>query len=262
MKTILAAIALVAAATCAVAEPVTIYTGGKGGGYDAAAQTMAARMAQRGYEVTVENRNGSDDITLQACRDENAVWIAQIDALYAREMKDGCFLPVVADYGTEVAALFFAPGSRMNDLGDLDGGKTIFVDKVGSGSELTWRTMVAIELEHGRGDDWTKAQTETSDLRRATAMANRGKVHAALLVRKESSADFQMLIDQGWELGDLSDKDINDLKYGSKPLYERTKVRIGKAKDNGYLVPSFIGTTEHIERDEIDLFDAILGAVE
>ncbi|TNE66816.1 MAG: hypothetical protein EP336_09365 [Rhodobacteraceae bacterium] len=263
MKMFLTAVALaMTLSSPSTAEPLTIYTGAKGGGYDAAAKTIAARLSQRGFDVIVENRNGSDDITLQACRNGFSVWIAQIDALYAREFKDGCYLPVVANYGEEVAALFFAPGAKLKDLGDIDGATTIFVDKVGSGSELTWRTMVAIEKEHGRGDKWTEAQTETSDLRRATALANRGLVQAIILVRKPNSEDFARLIEQGWTLGDLKDKDIDDLKFGASSLYARTKIVIGKAKGDGYLVPSFIGTTEAVEADMPEVFDALLGALE
>jgi hypothetical protein len=266
MKHLLTLAMALALSTPLLAEPLTIYAGGKGGGYDAAAKTIAARFAQRGIDAQVENRNGSDDITLQACRNPNSIWIAQIDALYAREMKEGCILPVIADYGDEVAAIFFAPGQRLDELDDLDASHTVFVDKIGSGSELAWRTMVSIEQEHGRGDDWSKAQTSTGDLRRATALANRGVVHAALLVRKPNSTDFTRLLEQGWSLGQLYDKDINDLMYGTRPLYEAEKLTItagGKNhRDWGYVVRSFIGTTETIERDEIDIFDALLGAVE
>jgi hypothetical protein len=253
---------LMLCASIAVADPLTIYAGGKGGGYDAAAQSIAARLNQRGIDAVVENRGGSDDITLQACRNPNSVWIAQIGALYTREFKDGCYLPVIANYGDEVAVLMFAPGAKLDELSDLDAKHTVFVDKIGSGSELTWRTMVAIEKEHGKSNAWTQATLETSDLRRATALAGRGLVHAALLVRKPNSPDIKRLLDQGWELGELYDRDINDLKFGAKPLYKATKVKIGKQRGDGYIVPSFVGTTEAIERDSLDIFDALLGALE
>ena len=266
MKRILMTAAAIGIGLMAHAEPLTIYTGGKGGGYDGKAREIAQRLAQRGYDVEVENRNGSDDITLQSCQNDVSMWISQIDAIYTREMKDGCYLPVVADYGSEVAAIFFWPSSRLDELSDLDDSHTVFVDKVGSGSELTWRTMVSIEQEHGRSDDWTTASVMTGDLRRATALANRGKLHAVLLVRKTNSKDFERLLDAGWELGELYDKDINDLEYGTKALYEGVKVNLtagGKAhRDYGYIVRSFIGTTETVELEHADLFDAMLGATE
>lgn len=250
----------------AQAQDLTIYAGAKGGGYDAQAKVIAQRLQQRGVNVQVENRNGSDDITLQACNDPSALWIAQIDALYTREMRDGCALPAVGDYGSEVAVILFPPKSRIDELDELTASSTVFVDRVGSGSELFWRTITAIEAEHGRGDAWSKATPLTGDLRRLQVLAKRGKVQAAVLVRKEKSADLDKLLKAGWSLGYLKDKDINDLPYGEKPLYEGRKIRLeagGKAhKGYGYTVESLIGTTETIEADHPQLFDAILGALE
>lgn len=253
-------------ATSAAAQDLTIYTGTKGGGYDAQAKIIAKRLEQRGANVSIENRNGSDDITLQACSDPNALWIAQIDAIYTREMKDGCFLPAVGNYGTEVAVILFPPKSHDDELSDLDASSKVFVDKIGSGSELFWRTIVAIEGEHGRGDAWTQAEIVTGDTRRLSALASRGKVTAAVLVRKPGAADLEKLFSAGWSLGWLKDKDINDLMYGDKPLYEGRKIRMksGKKSHKGYAydVVSLIGTTEAIEADNLDLFDQILGALE
>lgn len=262
----MAALCLIIAATVSFADTVTIYAGGKGGGYDSTARQIAKRLQQRGYETIVENRNGSDDITLQACQNPRSVWIAQIDAIYAREMKEGCYLPDVSFYGEEMAALFFPPKSNLSKLKHLTGDHKIFVDKVGSGTELTWRTMKAIEQEHGGGDDWIKAEPVSTDLRRATSLATRGKLHAALLVRKSNSKDFIRLLEAGWVLGQLYDKDINDLKHGDAPLYEARKLTLNqgktKHKDWIYVVRSFIGTTEAVEMDDVDLMDALLGATE
>lgn len=265
MKYVLMIAAIVAGAAAA-ADPVTLYTGKKGGGYDGSAQTVAKRLAQRGVDVGIENRAGSDDITLQACADNLSVWWAQIDAIWTREMKDGCYLPVLAEYGTEMATIWFPPDSRAGDLGDLDETSTVFVTDVGSGSELWWRTAVAIEAEHGRGDDWSKATVENGDLRRVNALASRGNVDAVILVRTSNSADFERMIDSGWQLGSLKDKDLDDLTYGDRPLYAGTRLTLqfGKAKAKGYAyeVRSFIGTTEAVERDDPDLFDAMLSALE
>ncbi|MDE4297162.1 hypothetical protein PXK56_18415 [Phaeobacter gallaeciensis] len=253
-------------ATAGLAETVTIYTGTKGGGYDKQAQNIAARLAQRGMEAVVENRNGSDDITLQACQNDNSMWIAQIDALYKREMKDGCYLSVVADYGDEVAMLLFPPDSDLDDLDELDSSHKVFVAKVGSGSELSFKNMQAIEKEHGRSDEWSDAEAVTGDLRRLNALANRGKVNAAFLVMKPTDNRIIKLLDTGWELGYLYDKDINDLKFGELPLYEAVKYETYKGSKTvkawGYVVKSFIGTTEYVESDNMDAFDAMLSALE
>lgn len=262
----LVGLASLSVSMASASEPLTIYTGAKGGGYDKAAQQAAARLQQRGLEVIVENRNGSDDITLQSCQTDNSMWIAQIDALYQREMKDGCHLSVIADYGDEVAMIFFPPKSRSNSLDDLTAADKVFVSKVGSGSELTFRNMQAIEKEHGRGDDWSDAEVVTGDLRRLNALANRGKVSAAVLVMKPGDSRVQKLLDTGWKLGYLYDKDINDLKFGDAPLYEAYKLNVTvgskRHKNWGYVVKSFIGTTEYVELDNMDAFDAILSALE
>ncbi len=272
MKKFLAIAALVVAGAASLAsavsaaEPITVYTGTKGGGYDKAAQNIAARLGQRGIEIAVENRAGSDDITLQACQNDRSMWVAQIDALYKREMKDGCHLSVVADYGDEVAMLFFPPDSELDELDDLTSAHKVFVAKVGSGSELSFKNMQAIEKEHGRKDKWSDAEVVTGDLRRLNALANRGKVNAAFLVMKPSDNRVQKLLDTGWTLGYLYDKDINDLMFGEKPLYEAVKVSVkveSKTRKNwGYLIKSFIGTTEVVEMDEEDAFDAMLSALE
>lgn len=245
---------------------VTIFTGQVGGGYDAKAQEISQRLAQRGIETEIDNRVGSDDITLQSCQTDESIWIAQIDALYNREMKDGCFLPVLADYGTENAMLLFAPGSKNSKLKHLGAADTVFIDKVGSGSELTWRTMVAIEKEQGKGDDWSEASVENGDIRRVTALANRGQLQAVFLVRKTNSVDVSRLIEQGWTLGEMYDRQIDDVQYGTKPLYEGADIVVqanGRShKAYSYAVPAFIGTTEAVERDNPDLYDALLGAFE
>lgn len=266
VMTTIAAIAL-ALPAIAQADTVLFYTGGEGGGYDAAAVDIAQRLEQRGVEAEIVNRNGSDDITLQACRAEGpSMWIAQKDALWVREIQDGCQLVDLALYGSEYAMIFFPPGSSDNELSDLDAADTVLVDRVGSGSELTWRTMVGIEAEHGRGDEWSLAGTETSSPQRATSMASRGTIQAVFLVRTLQSGDVAALISQGWELGEMYDRDINDLEWNGSPLYEAERVDIvlegdRRGRDWAYVVPSFIGTTPAVERREADLFDAMLSAV-
>ncbi len=247
--------------------PITIYTGGEGGGYDARAQVLAQRLAQRGVETRIENMNGSDEITLAACRDPNSMWIAQIDALYVREMRDGCYLVELGLYGDESAAIFFPDGSRLNELSDLDETHTVLVDRIGSGSDLAWSTMVSIEQEHGRSNAWTNVTIEYGSVRRASALATRGTIDAVFLVRTPGSDDFTRLMQAGWDLGEMYDRDIDDLDYGAKPLYERVDLRLVNARgradqERAYLVPSFIGTTEQIERNHPDLFDAMLGVTE
>lgn len=263
---------IIAIAAClpfaAAAQDITFYTGGEGGGYDGKARDIAQRLDQRGQSVEIINRNGSDDITLQACNNpENAAWIAQKDALWVREIQDGCTLVDVGIYGTEYAMIFFPPNSRNDELSHLSEGDSVLVDKVGSGSELTWRNMVSIEAEHGGSDAWSQANIVAESPKRATSMASRGTVQAVFLVRTLQSKDVTALISQGWDLGYMYDRDINDLQWNGGPLYEAEKVAIirdGSRKDRdwAYVIPSYIGTTEAVERNNPDLFDALLSAAQ
>lgn len=243
------------------AQSITVFTGVKGGGYDSTARMLEQRLEQRGLTVEVENRKGSDDITLQACSNDSSVWIAQSDALWKREMNEGCLLEVLADYGDEVGMLFFPPNSSNKKLSHLSSGDLVFVAGVGSGSELTFANQQSIEKEHGRSDEWSDAQKVTGDVRRLSALANRGKVTAAFLVTTPNSKSVQKMIDSGWRCGEMYDKDINDLMWGDKPLYEPVKYTAGKKTCWGYRVPSFIGTTEAIALDQPELFDKLLGAL-
>lgn len=256
------------AATLA-ADPITIYAGQKNGGYDKAAKKMATRLGQHGVPAVIENKAGSDDITLAACsvnEEATAVWIAQADALWKREQK-GCVLPILSEYGDEMAMLLFPPKSKLHDLHDLTSDHSVFVGKVGSGFELTFSTMQKIEKEHGRKDAWSDAQkSDISQIKRATAMASRGEIHAALLVMKPTDKRLVKLLETGWSLGELNDKDINDLKFGDSPLYERVwlKVKAGDKvhKNYAYRVRSFIGTTEYAEYEDLETFDKLLEAIE
>jgi hypothetical protein len=257
---------LSATAFWAAAQDLTIYTGREGGGYDAKARELAQRLAQRQINASIENRNGSDDITLQACRNPQSLWIAQKDALWLREQNDGCYLVDLGLYGEEVAMLFFPPGTSKNELSDIDSSDKILVDRIGSGSELSWKTMVKIEKEFGRNNEWASATTVAEAVTRAQSLASRGEIDAVFLVRTTNSKDFERLIEQGWRLGELYDRDINDLQYGSRPLYESREIELrfgGKDYlEYGYVIPSFIGTTEQVERSNPELFDTLLNALQ
>lgn len=263
-----AAAAFVFGCTPAMAEDITFYTGASGGGYHKATISLSQRLEQRGHTVTIENRNGSDDITLQACgasEDANTMWIAQLDALYLREMNTGCVLVDTAVYKTEYAMIFFPPDSDLDSLRDLDASHTILIDSVGSGSDLSLGVMKNIEKEFGGSDEWIESSVTHSALKRATSLASRSKVHAVFMIRTPDSKDIDLLLKAGWEMGYMYDKDINDRKWNNAPLYEASKlaiIRDGRrvARDWTYEVPSYIGTTENVEFDNADLFDDMVEA--
>ena len=249
LKSILWAIVLAIAPYGAYAQdknaPVVIAAGMQGGGYDKFAKTMVQRMSQRGYvNVTVSNNNGSDAITLAACNAKADVAITQIDALYIR-YQEGCVLTPVADYGTEYAMLLVPPKSKISKLSQLGEGDAIAVDGLGSGSELFFKTIVSIEnSDDGSKSAWAKAKPVESATNQLTTMANFGDIKAALLVRKKDSDDIVMLLNQGWTIAELWDKDIDDREFNNLPLYESSKVEItfikGKTKNWAYAVRSFI----------------------
>jgi hypothetical protein len=231
------------------ASPVVIAAGMPGGGYDKFAKTMAQRLNQRGYDaVSVTNNNGSDAITLAACNGKADVWIAQVDAIYTR-YQEGCALAPVADYGTEYAVMLVPPKSSIDELSDLTTNDTVATDGVGSGTELFWKTIVAIENgDQGSKDKWAKAKTAESSPELLNTMANFGDIQAAILVRKLDSEHIAMLLNQGWVMVELWDKDINDEEFNNLPLYESVKTEVlyakGKTKNWVYAVRSFVGVSK------------------
>lgn len=233
-------------------DPVVIASGMEGGGYHRFATKMKERMGQRGFtDVTVMPTNGSDAITLAACNKNADVWIAQVDAVYHR-YNEGCVLSPVADYGTEYAVLLFPPKSKLKSLSDLTQEHRIGVDGIGSGTELFWKTIVSIETgDKGNKNKWARAVPVESSPDTLNTMANFGDVDAAVLVRKADSDHIKLLMGQGWRIGYLWDKDIDDEQFNNRKLYEPVKVEFvpqsGKKQTNWvYEVRSFIGVSpEH-----------------
>jgi len=247
----------------ATSAQTTFYTGVKNGGYDAAASTTAIRLQQRGVEVVIENKNGSDEITLAVCNNPNSMGLTQLDAIWKRETQDGCFLPVVGTHIVETAMMFTPPDSDINELSDLTASSNVFVGGVGSGSELTFRNMQFIEKEHGRGNEWSDARVVTGDWRRVQALAVRGQVDAVVMVAATDSRSASQLLSAGWSSAELWDRDINDLTTPQgEVLYEPYKYTDANGdKEWGYKVPSFYVVNQEIELNNLDFMDAVLSAL-
>lgn len=253
MKSFVLATALALAATAGIAQdkttPVTIAAGMQGGGYDKFAKAMSTRMAQRGYtNVSVNNNNGSDAITLAACTGKADVWIAQVDAIYTR-YQEGCVLAPVADYGTEVAVLLVPPNSDIEELSDITEKDHVATDGIGSGTELFWKTIVAIENgDKGSKDEWSRAGMVESSPDMLNTMANFGDIQAAVLVRKKDSDHIKVLLNQGWTIAELWDKDINDETFNNLPLYDSVEETFSASKKDYenwvYTVRSFVGVSK------------------
>ena len=251
----------------AAAEPLTIATGKAGGDYDRRAIQIEQRLEQRGIEAQILNLNGSDEISLAVCAGRAGLGILQIDAIYARSL-EGCQMKAVASYGAEVALLLFPPRAQHDELSDLGPGSAVLVDTIGSGSDLFWRTIVRIETgEHGSGDDWAQARAMNDPLELANASAEMGEIHAVLLVRKPDSADVQSLLGQGWTVGELWDRNLDDLEFNGGTLYLSEKLAIptpgGKTVNAwGYTVRSFIAVPRAVADGDRQRFASITAAAQ
>lgn len=263
---IAAMLSLIAKPAAAAEAQYVIATGKAGGGYDKRAQDMAERLKQRQMLTDVINLNGSDEISLAVCGKRAQIGIMQIDAIYARSL-EGCTMKPVGVYGEEVAVILFPPKSDMDELSDLTAQSAVMVDTIGSGSDLFWNTIVRIETgDDGSGDEWAKARVVNDPLELAVASATMGDVQALVLVRKPDSPDITRLLELGWTMGELWDKDVNDLQFRGAELYESAKIDIrygaSKARDYGYVVRSFIVVGNDVANGDRNAYAAIVKAAQ
>lgn len=248
-------------------DQITIATGKTGGGYDRASRALSERLRQRQIESNVVNLDGSDAITLAMAGGAADVGFTQIDGIYRRAL-EGVTLKPVGIYGEEIAIILFPPDSSIDALDEMDASSKILVDTVGSGTELFWRTIVQIETgEDGNNSPWASATPVNDMVSMANTMASFGDIDAVLLVRSAGSDDITNLLSLGWKLGELWDRDINDLKFNGQPLYESKEFEIQKpgsrraAEDWGYVVRSFIVVTEELQRNR-DLYRRIQASLQ
>ena len=263
---IAAMLSLIAKPAAAAEAQYVIAAGKAGGGYDKRAQDMAERLKQRQMLTDVINLNGSDEISLAVCGKRAQIGIMQIDAIYARSL-EGCTMKPVGVYGEEVAVILFPPKSDMDELSDLTAQSAVMVDTIGSGSDLFWNTIVRIETgDDGSGDEWAKARVVNDPLELAVASATMGDVQALVLVRKPDSPDITRLLELGWTMGELWDKDVNDLQFRGAELYESAKIDIrygaSKARDYGYVVRSFIVVGNDVANGDRNAYAAIVKAAQ
>ena len=266
MKRILLGAALALLTYPATADTLTIAAGKMGGGYDARARIIEQRLDQRGLDAAVENMNGSDEISLAVCAGRAQLGIMQIDALYARAL-EGCTVKPVAVFGNEYAFLLLPPKSDLDELSDFGPQNGILVDTIGSGSDLFWRTIVKIETgDDGDSDEWASARIVNDPLDLANASASMGDISAVVIVRKLESPDVTRLLDMGWTIGEMWDRDIDDLQFNGQPLYASEYVKVlfgnGTTKGYAYQVRSLIVTTQQVAQGDRKLFSAITSATQ
>ena len=243
---------LTACGSMTVAEPLVFYTGAEGGGYHQKTVDLVQRMKQRDVDVVLQNRNGSDDITLQACQNPNSAWIAQHDAVWKREM-EGCTLMDVGVHGVEYTFLMFPPKSNLDQLRDLTASHTVLVDKVGSGSELTWNIMSKIEKDYDPDSSWTKVSLDNSAVKLAVSRAARSEIDAVFMVRGQNSDDIKRLVKAGWTVGEMWSKGIEKYQWGNKPMYPSQELNFivegQRIEAWVFDVTTLIGTTYDVSQD-------------
>ena len=213
--------------TFAQTADVVIAAGQEGKGYDAFAKNISQRMQAKDFNAKVMNFAGSDEITDKVCNGTAQIGITQIDAVHVRE-KEGCKLSVVGKYGTEKALILFPPDSDMGSLDDLTKSSRVLVDDIGSGTDLYWHNIVSIEKgEHGNKSDWSNATAVNDILLASESLAASKDIDAVIMVTTEKNKLLNELVDNGWVIGDLYDKDINDYEFRGSSLYQNSDVDLG-----------------------------------
>jgi hypothetical protein len=256
---LIAAIAAIAATMALPTYALEIATGKAGGDYDTKSAVISENLRQRGIENHVTNYNGSSEISLTVCQGKADVGLMQMDAIYVRMIEDKCVLKPIAPLGDEVAVML-VPGDapkakrKLKNWTDSD---SVLVDTVGSGSELWWKTAVSIEQsDKGSQDDWAKASTVNDSLDLAEGLGSMGNITGVVMVRKQNSKDIINLLDAGWQLAELWDKNLDDLKFNGKPMYEQAELTIvdsnGKKHSGwGYKVKSFVAANSKLTDHKI-----------
>lgn len=256
MKKILLATAITLTLVGAAAAETAIGVGQPGRGYEAFGKDMVERLVGK-MPARIANYEGSDAISRAVCDGEVQVGIMQIDAIYARQ-KEGCSLRVVGTYGTEYAYMLVPPGSSIDELHDLSSGSKVLVDTVGSGTDLFWNTIVSIETgPQGNKSGWAQAASINDPVFLAPSMADLGEVDAVMIVGTTKSKDVKELVDAGWELVAIDDKDINDEMFNGNSLYPREDAEIdgtggwlsGNASNTSYAIRSFVVVGSELAAD-------------
>ena len=255
-KALLASIlALTSMFGVASAETLVLGAGVAKGGYDQKMQQLNVRLGQQGFDGQVRNFEGSDEITLNACRNEIDVWIAQIDAVVARR-KEGCNLVPLRESTREVAILMVPPTKvdEFTKLKHFSDTSRIGVGTAGSGSDLFWYNISSYEKEQGSQDKWAEAQPVYMPSDEFQVAADFDQIDAALLIQDPKSPKIETLLKAGWVPVELWDKNIANIKLGEAPVYEENKYTYydgkGRAREFwGYTVKSYIGISPAAEKN-------------
>ena len=228
-------------------ETFKIGAGKKGGGYDGAARGIASQLNSFGTPTEVVNMNGSDALSLALCSEQLDAAPFQLDAEFLRG--EQCAFDDRMLYGGEYVMLFVPEDSKKNELHDFGEGDTFFTGPEGSGAWVSLKAMQIIDREHGQSNEWTKVQPAAFDDYRTFKRAIRKGADAVLVTNKANADIVIALVDAGYELADLKDRDLNDAvsSVTGKSVYKREKIKIktpsgNKAKGYALKVESFFFT--------------------
>lgn len=268
MKTIFAtatiAIGLLSVSSVSYAEDVVLCSGKPGGGYDSLMKEIGNELSRQGHSVQILNLNGSEDIINHLNAGKCHYGPAQKDIHYRKFKQDSSVTSSVVPRSplyTEALTLVCSKNSRYDELSDIREGDTVIVDTIGSGSALTWETLVAIEKEFGNGSSWSKAIPEYTPLDEAAGALELGVAKCAFGVGKVPINWASDIEKQGGRISWIYDKDINDLEYNGGPLYDYLYVKRGAytSKFETYGISAILFRSNKLPK--LNEVDAIVGRI-
>lgn len=229
----------------AQSKDITLCAGSVGRNYDSVMKSIASELTNRGYNVTIRNLGGSEDILRNLDAGTCDYGPAQKDIHYKMSKDDSSFsatiTPLVALYN-EAMTMFCTADSGIDELSDFDDKTTVIVDTIGSGSALTWQNMIDVETEYGNKSSWINAKTLFTPLDEAQASMSLGEADCAFGVGAVPSNWAKTLEGAGDTLAWVYDKDLNDLTVGKSSLYPSVRVPYGAYthKFDTYAIPAIL----------------------
>ena len=240
-------------------QALTFGAGKEGRGYDRWATDVTHAFNSRGVESDKVNLKGSDDLTLGICAGEIDVAPSQQDAAYQRQI-EGCELQELWTYPSE-EFMFLAvpPDSKIDELEDLKETDVVITDAAGSGSDFTARQIRRIEMsDKGNKSPWAKFQLHNKSVKSAVGLGSAGKIAGVFFVGSINSEEIKFFLKNGWSFVEVYDKNLDDLKFNGKPLYEGQRVKLpGFGKVYTYKVKTSIYGKELGEQEQ-EIFESVM----
>ena len=254
----LASMACVSPSNAQTAGDITLCSGSPGRNYDSVMRGIGQELTNRGYNVTIKNLGGSEDIIRNLENGSCSYGPAQKDIHYKMAIDDAqinqSVTPIALLYH-EAMTMFCSSDSNIDELSDITGDTTVIVDSIGSGSSLTWENMVDVETKYGNKSDWINAKTSFTPLDEATAALSLGQADCAFGVGAVPSNWALELQKAGMTVAWVYDKDLNDLMVGKSSLYPAIRVPYGayESKFDTYAIPAILFRSSAVKKNpEVD----------